>query len=95
MTSADRESRRFPTPVEVLAVDGDRAHVVVVGWHIARSVAVPLAPLLEAAGLTAAELPGRWLEATANCHARDAADLVLTDITIAPNLPAGWLEAQQ
>ncbi|WP_055588669.1 hypothetical protein [Peterkaempfera griseoplana] len=93
--TGNRADARFPTPVEVRAVEGDQAHVVVVGWHIARSIGVPLAPILEATGLTAARLPGRWLEAEANCYAEHAEDLVLSGITIAPDLPVGWMEPDQ
>lgn len=90
---AARDERRFATPVEVLSVDADAgtASVIVVGWNITKPVAVPVGMLAEPTGLTAETLPGTWLEAEANCYAESVHELVLTDITIAPPLPEGWM----
>jgi CheY-like chemotaxis protein len=92
--SVSRERRAFATPIEILDVipDGEvpTAKVIVVGWRIATSVWMPLQPILEATGLEAGQLPGRWLEADVNCHALEAADLYYRNITLAPDLPEGW-----
>ncbi|GAA4945559.1 hypothetical protein GCM10023205_01520 [Yinghuangia aomiensis] len=86
------ERRRFTTPIEVLDVfDGPgprQARVVVVGWHLTKSVYMPLDPVLEATGLRPHELRGRWLEAKVNCYATRADDLYYTDIVVAPDMPA-------
>ncbi|MFF4771892.1 hypothetical protein ACFY05_03445 [Microtetraspora fusca] len=91
-----RERRAFATPIEILNVQPDGevpvARVVVVGWRIATSVWMPLQPILDATGLPANQLPGRWLEADVNCHAKNAADLFYRNIILAPDLPEGWLE---
>lgn len=86
------EQRAFPTPIEILTTDpaASTARAIVVGWHITKPVTLSLAMLVEATGLTAAQLPGRWLEATVNCHAYAAGDLVLQDITVAPDHVAEW-----
>ncbi|PWI09745.1 hypothetical protein DIZ27_14510 [Streptomyces sp. NWU339] len=90
---AARTEKRFTTPVEVEAVDTKMrtARVVVVGWHIEQSVTVLLDQLTNTTGLTPEELPSRFLEAKANCHAADADDIVLTRIQLAPPLPADWM----
>lgn len=92
-----RERRTFATPIEVLDVvpggEVPQARVIVVGWRIATSVWMPLDPIVSATRLQPDELRGRWLEADVNCHAKDAADLYYRNITLAPDLPEGWLEA--
>jgi hypothetical protein len=85
------EQRAFPTPIEVLNVNGDSAQVIVVGWNITQPVTVPIGLLTTSTGLALHELAGRWLEATVNCHAKRAEDLVITDVTLAPDLPDGWM----
>lgn len=89
-----RERRAFATPIEILEVLPDVevpvAKVIVVGWRIATSVWMPLQPILDATGLMANQLPGRWLEADVNCHAKDDADLYYRNIILAPDLPEGW-----
>ncbi|MFI6580230.1 response regulator [Embleya sp. NPDC050493] len=88
------ERRCFLTPIEVLEVfttgEVKRARVVVVGWHMQKSVWMPLEPALAATGLNAAQLEGRWLEAKVNCNAKRPDDLYYRDITIAPDLPEDW-----
>jgi len=89
-----RERRAFATPIEILEVRPEVevpvAKVIVVGWRIATSVWMPLQPILEATGLAPAQLPGRWLEADVNCHAKDDSDLYYRNIILAPDLPKGW-----
>lgn len=91
------ERRTFATPIEVLEVqphgEVPRAKVVVVGWRIDTSVWMPLPPVLEETGLSASELPGRWLEANVNCYAKNPQDLYYRNITLAPTLPESWLTA--
>ncbi|MEW2068462.1 hypothetical protein [Streptomyces sp. NPDC007346] len=81
---------RSTTPVQVETVDvaTGTARVVVVGWSLTDGVTVLLNQLVGATQLKAEELPGRLLEATANCGALEADDVVLTDIVVAPPLPA-------
>ncbi len=90
-----RERRAFTTPIEVLDVETrsevPSAKVIVVGWRIATSVWMPLQPILDATGLTADQLRGRWLEADVNCHASEASELFYRNIALAPDLPEGWL----
>lgn len=90
---AARDEHRIPTPVQVEAVDvaTRTARVIVVGWSLTDGVTVLLDQLISATRLKAEELPGLFLEAVANCEAAEADDLVLTDITIAPPLPPGWV----
>ncbi|WP_449060836.1 hypothetical protein [Planomonospora algeriensis] len=92
-----RERRAFTTPIEVLEVhaqnEAPKAKVIVVGWRIETSVWMPLQPILDATGLAADQLAGRWLEADVNCYARDASELFFRDIVLAPALPEGWLQA--
>ncbi|MET7722956.1 hypothetical protein [Streptomyces mirabilis] len=92
-----RSAPRFPTPLEVLSVDtkARTAQCVVVGFHISEPVTLLLDQLQAETKLSAEELPGTWLEAEANCHAADAMDLVLTRITVAPPLPAGFMDPEQ
>ncbi|MCO5968247.1 hypothetical protein [Actinoallomurus soli] len=91
-----RERRAFTTPIEVLDVvtesEVPAAKVIVVGWRIATSVWMPLQPIVAATGLSAENLPGRWLEADVNCHAKEASELFYRNIVLAPDLPEGWLE---
>lgn len=92
-----RERRAFATPIEILDVrpEGEfpSARVVVVGWRIETSVWMPLQPIVDATGLSPDQLPGRWLEADVNCHAKDASHLYYSNIILAPDLPEGWLGA--
>ncbi|MBT2492326.1 hypothetical protein J7E96_28220 [Streptomyces sp. ISL-96] len=89
---AARDEPRFTTPVEVELVDVTTrtARVIVVGWSLTEPVTVLLDQLTSATGLKAEELPGRFLEATANCYTEHADDLVLTTISLAPPLPSSW-----
>lgn len=89
-----RTESRFATPVQVEAVDAKArtATVVVVGWHLTQAVTVLLDQLTNDTGLTAEELPGKFLEAHANCRAATADEVVLTQICLAPALPAGWMD---
>ncbi|XVV35052.1 hypothetical protein ACQPXT_13790 [Streptomyces sp. CA-100214] len=91
---AARTGPRFTTPVEVEAVDhkARTATVVVVGWHLERGVTVLLDQLTNETKLKAEELPGKHLEAEANCRAATADEIVLTKIRIAPDLPEGWMD---
>jgi hypothetical protein len=86
--------RRFPTPVEVESVDhkARTAQVIVVGWSLERAVTVLLDQLTTETGLEADDLPGKFLEANANCHATTAGEIVLTNVSIAPDLPAGFMD---
>lgn len=90
-----RERRAFATPIEILDVreggEEPQAKVVVVGWKIDSSVWMPLQPILDATGLRAEELPGRWIEADVNCHASEASHLFYRNIVLAPELPQEWL----
>ncbi|MBM7492686.1 CheY-like chemotaxis protein [Micromonospora luteifusca] len=90
-----RERRAFATPIEILDVlpsgEYPSARVVVVGWKIDTSVWMPLQPIVEATRLAPETLPGKWLEARVNCHAKEASDLFYEDIIVAPDLPEGWL----
>ncbi|WP_328638452.1 hypothetical protein [Streptomyces canus] len=89
-----RTESRFTTPVEVEAVDHKErtATVIVVGWHLERAVTVLLDQLTTETGLKAEELPGKHLEAQANCRAATADEVVLTCVRIAPDLPDGWMD---
>ncbi|KPI33372.1 hypothetical protein OV450_1460 [Actinobacteria bacterium OV450] len=91
---AAREEPRFPTPVDVLSVDSSTrtAQVVVVGWDLETPVTVLLDQLISATLLSGDELPGKALAAHANCRAKSADDLVLTDITVAEKQPEVCLE---
>ncbi|MBT2453326.1 hypothetical protein [Streptomyces sp. ISL-86] len=90
---AARDEPRFTTPVEVEKVDAvaKTARVIVVGWSLSDPVTVLLDQLIGATGLKAEELPGRFLEANANCYTKHADDVVLTDVHLAPPLPAAWI----
>ncbi|MFJ4627094.1 hypothetical protein [Streptomyces sp. NPDC088847] len=89
-----RSEDRFPTPVQVEAVDvkARTATVVVVGWHLTQAVTVLLDQLTTETGLKAEELPGKFLEAEANCRAATADEIVLTTVRLAPELPTGWMD---
>lgn len=91
---AATSERRFMTPVQVEAVDhkARTATVVVVGWHLERAVTVLLDQLVTDTELKAEELPGKHLEAEANCYVATADEVVLTKIRIAPPLPDGWMD---
>ncbi|MGY0064236.1 hypothetical protein ACWY4P_48725 [Streptomyces sp. LZ34] len=91
-----RDEPRFATPVEVEAVDVDTgtARVVVVGWNPTAGVTVLLEQLAHATGFKAEELPGKHLEAIANCRTQDADDIVLTSIRIAQPLPESRMGAE-
>jgi len=86
-----RGRRAFPTPIEVIDVsvggEAPTALVVVVGWQIDQEIHMPLKLITEATGLDPAALPGMWLEAHVNCHARTADELFYENIVIAPPLP--------
>ncbi|MFD8820835.1 hypothetical protein ACFV1C_00450 [Streptomyces sp. NPDC059605] len=86
-----RDEPRTVTPVQVETVDAAArtARVLVIDWSLDTGVTVLLDQLLSATGLTAGELPGLLLEATANLGAREADDLVLTDIKVAAATRAG------
>ena len=89
-----RTETRFATPVEVEAVDhkARTATVIVVGFSLERAVTVLLDQLVTDTGLQAAELPGKFLEAHANCRADSPDEIVLTNVRIAPELPDGWMD---
>lgn len=95
---AARSDYRPRTPVEVLAVDegAATAMVCVLCWRGQEPVTVLLRQLTEETGLTAAELPGAWLEADANCAAARADEVVLTRVSVAPPVMDGaghgWAE---
>src|SRR5690606_1049899 len=59
-----RTEARFATPVEVMSVDvkARTAQVIVVGWHLEHRVTVLLDQLVTDTGLSAEELPGKFLE---------------------------------
>ncbi|MFF4292192.1 hypothetical protein ACFY0N_00880 [Streptomyces vinaceus] len=86
-----RDEPRFPTPVEVQSVDESTrtAQVLVGAWDEGKTVTVLLDQLISATCLAASELPGKFMEAHANCRAESADDVVLTEITIAPAPEAG------
>ncbi|WP_433916896.1 hypothetical protein [Streptomyces sp. NBC_01744] len=90
---AARDEPRFTTPVEVETVDvkARTARVIVVGWSLTDGVTVLLDQLTTATKLTPEELPGRFLEAKANCRTKQADDIVLTEIELAPPLPSSWM----
>ncbi|MFB8406399.1 hypothetical protein [Streptomyces sp. NPDC055912] len=92
-----RGEARFRTPVEVESVDvvARTARVIVVGWSLTAGVTVLLDQLVVETKLQPSELPGKVLEAEANCRTQDSDDLVLTRITIAPPLPAGFVEENE
>ncbi|MFC8723670.1 hypothetical protein [Streptomyces bacillaris] len=83
---AARDEPRALTPVQVETVDpaARTARVIVVGWSLDQGVTVLLDQLTAATGLVPTELPGRVLEARANCRAGVADDVVLTDIRVMP-----------
>jgi hypothetical protein len=89
-----RTESRFATPVDVEAVDhkARTAKVIVVGFSLEHAVTVLLDQLVTDTGLKPEELPGRHLEAEANCRAATADEIVLTKIRIAPELPDGWMD---
>ncbi|MGW3735206.1 hypothetical protein [Streptomyces sp. NPDC005148] len=90
---AARDETRFVTPVEVETVDvkARTARVIVVGWSLTDGVTVLLDQLTSATKLKPEELPGRFLEAKADCRTKRADDVVLTDIVLAPPLPSAWM----
>lgn len=90
---AGRDDARARTPVEVEKVDAAArtARVIVVGWSLTEPVTVLIDQLTSATGLKPEELPGRFLEASANCHAEHADDIVLTEVRLAPPLPVAWV----
>jgi hypothetical protein len=89
-----RTESRFATPVEVEAVDhaARTATVIVVGYSLERRVTVLMDQLTNEAGLKAEELPGKFLEADANCRAASPDEIVLTKVRVAPELPDGWMD---
>jgi hypothetical protein len=89
-----RTEQRFATPVEVEAVDpkARTATGIVVGFSLERAVTVLLDQLTNDTGLKAEELPGKFLEAEANCRASSPDEIVLTKVCIAPALPDGWVD---
>lgn len=89
-----RGEHRFATPVEVLAVDirTRTVQAVVVGWHLEQPVTLLLDQVTTESKVPVDQLvAGMFLEAEANCRTESADDLVLTDIRVAPPLPAGWM----
>ena len=85
---AGRDDLRLVTMVQVERVDAREgiAVVVVAGWSRDHAVTVPLVQLTEATGLRAEELPGRRLQAEANCRTEQAHDVILTRVQLAPPL---------
>ncbi len=89
-----RGEHRYRTPVEVLSVDMKARTVgaVVVGWHMTEPVTLLLDQVAAESKVPPVELvAGMFLEAEANCRTEDVEELVLTDIRVAPPLPAGWM----
>lgn len=84
---------RAPTSVRVIDVDSKTrlARVEVATWRPDEPVTVLLDQIISDAVVTPDELPGRWLEAEANCHAEDIDRLVLVDFRLAAPLPEGWM----
>ncbi|MEU7092943.1 hypothetical protein [Kitasatospora aureofaciens] len=78
------EEPRKACAVRVVDVDVKRrtARVIASGWSLDEPVTVLLDQLLAATQLTAAELPGRPLEAVINYLTEWADDVVLTDIRV-------------
>ncbi|MFF2940256.1 hypothetical protein ACFVSQ_10475 [Streptomyces niveus] len=81
--------------VAVLVVDVDKkartARVEVAAWRPDKPVTVLLDQIVTDSGLDVDSLPGRWLEAEANCHADHADKLVLTGFRNSAPLPQGWM----
>jgi len=89
-----RELRLHATPIEVISADeaAGTIRIVVVGWSIDSQITVPLTQFTADTGLSASELTGaRWLEADVNIYAPSAEALRFQDITVAPDLPAGFM----
>lgn len=90
-----RERRAFATPVRVLEVFPDghapTAKVIVSGWDSAEVVSMPLRLITDAIDIPVAELAGRWLEAEVNCYAEHWSELFYRNISLAPELPEGWI----
>ncbi|MYX33455.1 MULTISPECIES: hypothetical protein [unclassified Streptomyces] len=78
-------------PVVVMDVDERErtAQVVVTAWKTDELVTVHVDQLVGASGLQPGDLPGKFMEAAANCAVEDADHLVLLEIRMAPAL-ASW-----
>lgn len=89
---AARDEPRTTTAVHVELVDvrARTARVIVVGWSLDEAVTVLMDQLTAATGLRPAELPGRFLEAEANCETAAADDVVLSAVRMAPALVQSW-----
>lgn len=87
------DDHRADTVVHVLDVD-EKAHtarVEVAAWRPDDPVTVLLDQITGDTGLDVETLPGRWLEAEANCHAEDPDHLVLTEFREAAEVPADFM----
>lgn len=90
---AARDGRRIATTahVELVDVEENTARVLVDAWSQDQAVTVLLDQLAHAVGLEAYELPGLWLDVTANVDAERAEEVVLTGIRPRPApLPDSW-----
>ena len=91
-----REYRMCPTPIEVVHVDetAGTIRLVVVAWRINEEITVPVGQFEAETGLDAAALAAaRWLEAEVNVFASRAQELRFRSITLAPDLPPGFMGA--
>lgn len=89
-----REQRLCATPIEVINADESAGtiRIVVVGWNIDEEITVPTEQFTTDTGLTAGELVNaQWLEAAVNIYAAAVEDLKFQDITLAPDLPPGFM----
>lgn len=90
---AGRDDVRAPVPVRVLDVDKATrtARVEVAAWRQGEPVTVLMDQVVSDSGLDVDSLPGRWLEADANCDATvmDPDRLVLTGFRASAPVPSG------
>ncbi|MEU6929030.1 hypothetical protein AB0A05_07680 [Streptomyces sp. NPDC046374] len=90
---AARDDIRETTVVQVLDVDlkTRTARVEVAAWRPGELVTVLMDQIANDSGLNVESLPGRWLEAEANCGAENADRLALTAFRNSAPLPSGWV----
>ncbi|MGC5411157.1 hypothetical protein ACPXCX_46895, partial [Streptomyces sp. DT225] len=84
---------RAPAVVRVVDVDTVERTVAVevAAWRTGEAVTVLLDQVVADTELDAAQLPGQWLIADANCDAPDPSRLVLTRFRASAPLPSGWI----
>ncbi|MFE0766126.1 hypothetical protein [Streptomyces smyrnaeus] len=89
---AARDDVRATAAVQVLDVDkkARTARVEVAAWRPGEPVTVLMDQVTNDSGLEADQLPGRWMQAEANCHVEDPDRLVLTYFRDVPRLPQEW-----